>query len=452
MFERPRGTRDFDHVSLAKQRHVEQSLRATALRYGFREILTPTFETVELFKARSGPGIVDEMFTFTDKGGRELALRPEFTASIMRFYLEELRTLQKPLKLFTIGNCFRYEEPQKGRHREFWQWNCEVVGASSLDADAETVALAVAGLKAVGLKQTETRIGHIGMLRNALKFEPAQQASILHFLDKRQMDGLQKELERIGAGDLFGVLAAVIGLKGGPEVLDQAQSLLGEAAKESVEYLRMLGDQLGMHGVTDFVYDLGVVRGLDYYSGMVFEIDSPNLGAERQVGGGGAYSLAEAFGGERIPSTGFAMGIDRVVLAAEQEGIEMGPPPLTAFVVPIGEQMRRKGYEVLRSLRESGLSADIDLQGRGPSKNLDYANSIGVKYVVLVGEREEKKGVVALRDMTTGNQVEVSFGDLVTAIAGVPRKRPAMRKERAAPKKKAAARSGRKTRPHSKKT
>jgi histidyl-tRNA synthetase len=159
-----------------------------------------------------------------------------------------------------------------------------------------------------------------------------------------------------------------------------------------------------------------VVRGLDYYTGMVFEIDSPNLGAEKQVGGGGAYTLAELFGGEPVPQTGFALGLDRLVMAADAEGVSLKAVPFDAYVVPIGEAVRGRAVEIVTKLRSSGLRADIDLVGRGPSKNLDYANSIGARYAILVGERELKGNAVALRDMATGEQKQVSLENLVEIL------------------------------------
>ena len=434
MFERPRGTRDFNPTQAASHRFVERAFRQTAETFGFREVLTPTFENVELFKARSGPGILEEMFTFKDKGGREMALRPEFTASIIRFYNNELRSEPKPLKVFTLGNCFRYEEPQMGRYREFWQWNCEIIGAPSLESDSDVIALADAGLKRVGLKRTELRIGHIGMLRKFLAFPQQDQAILLHLLDKKRFTDLKTELARLESEQFFDVVSSVAQLKGGPEVLDRAQELLGDAAKESVEYLRMLGGQLALYGIKDFAYDLGVVRGLDYYSGMVFEIDSPNLGAEKQVGGGGAYTLTNVLGGEATSSTGFAIGMDRVVLSADQEGVKMTAKPLDAYVIPIGQAMRPKAFEIVMLLRTAGLCVDVDLMGRGPSKNLDYANSVKARNSVLIGEKEAAKGAVALRNMESGKQIEVAVQDLVAALKGgngsearKPGKRPTRR-------------------------
>ncbi|HKZ49268.1 MAG TPA: histidine--tRNA ligase [Thermoplasmata archaeon] len=417
MIERPRGTRDFDPAALAKHRHVEAALRRTAETFGFREIQTPTIEHLELFTARSGPGIVEELYAFKDKGGRDVTLRPEFTASVMRFYLSELRSLPKPIKVYSIGNCFRYEEPQHGRYREFWQFNVEILGAPSLEADAELLAVAIQSLRDAGLRQTEARVGHIGMLRAFLKGAGPGQAAILHALDKRNFEVLKKELAAANLSGHEETLKRVTGLKGGPEVLDEASRLLAGDAAESVNYLRKLADRLDGYGLRDAItFDLGVVRGLDYYTGMVFEIDSPNLGAEKQVGGGGGYTLAEVLGGEPVASTGFAIGLDRVVLAAEVEGVAAPAPRLDVYVFAIGDAAKPAAIRALQEIRAALWKADTDLVGRGPSKNLDYANAAGARLVVMIGEKELAAGAVALKDMESGQQASVAAGDLVTEI------------------------------------
>ncbi len=395
MFERPRGTNDWGPEDMAKRRFVESRFVQLAESFGFREVSTPTFESLELFTAKSGPGIVRELYAFKDLGGRDIALRPEFTAPILRFYVSDLRSRPKPIKVYTTGNVFRYEEPQKGRYREFFQLNAEIIGGATLPSDAEVLALAIGTMRAIGLKQVKARIGNIGVLRSFLPFEPADQAVVLHSLDKRNFPMLDAELARLGRKDLAEPLRKAIGLAGGVEILAQAAKLLGGAGKEGLDYLRQLAGLLTAYGVatSDYEFDMGVVRGLDYYTGMVFEIDSPNLGAEKQVGGGGAYSLAEIFGGERVAQTGFALGLDRLVMAADAEGTN-----------------------VLRSLRAAGLGADIDLVGRGPSKNLDYANAIGARYAVLLGERELKSGRATIRDMASGAQREIAIADLVDAV------------------------------------
>lgn len=412
MFERPRGTRDFGPKDMLLRRRVENAFRKTCESFGFREIGTPTFENLELFTARSGPGIVKELYDFKDKGGRELALRPEFTASIMRLYANDLRNEPKPIKVYTMGNCFRYEEPQMGRYREFWQYNCEIIGAPALEADAEIIALAIESLKGAGLNNIDARIGHIGMLRSYLKTDREAQSRILHCLDKRDFGTLREELRKADLSSEYETLRDLVYLKGGPEVLDEAGELLKGGGNESLSYLRDLSRQLSLYGITDYVFDLGVVRGLDYYTGMVFEIDSPNLGAEKQVGGGGAYDLSDVFGFDFINSTGFAIGVDRVALAAEAEGLKVKEVGPEAFVIPIGDAMREKGFEVLRDLRTAGVRCDIDLVGKGPSKNLEYASSLGVRWAVLVGEDEWKRGAVALRDLDSGEQIEIPLKEI----------------------------------------
>src|SRR5437016_2933427 len=437
MVERPRGTNDWGPEDMAKRRFVESRFIQLAESFGFREVSTPTFESLELFTAKSGPGIVKELYAFKDQGGRDLALRPEFTASILRFYVSSLRSRPKPLKVYMTGNAFRYEEPQKGRYREFYQLNAEIIGGAPLPSDAEALALAIGTMRAIGLKQVKARIGNIGILRSFLPFLPADQSVVLHALDKRNFPMLDAELVRLGRKDLATPLRKLVELSGVASVLNEASKVLGGTAKEGLDYLRDIAGLLEDYGIarSDYAFDMGVVRGLDYYTGMVFEIDSPNLGAEKQVGGGGAYNLAEVFGGERIAQTGFALGLDRLVMSAEAENAIEPPRPLDAYVVPIGEGAQRKAIEVLTSLRAAGLGADIDLVGRGPSKNLDYANAIGARYAVLLGEKELKAARATVRDMASGVQREVALADLVDAILSPPATRgpePAKPKRRAA--------------------
>ena len=421
MFERPRGTNDWGPEDMAKRRFVESRFVQLAESFGFREVSTPTFESLDLFTAKSGPAIVRELYAFKDQGGRDLALRPEFTASILRFYVSDLRSRPKPVKVYATGNVFRYEEPQKGRYREFSQVNAEIIGGAPLPSDAEVLALGIGTMRAIGLKQVKARIGNIGILRGFLPFAPADQAVVLHSLDKRNFAMLDAELARLGRPDLSAPLRQLIGLSGDASVLDKAAKILGDAASAGFEHLRKIADLLDAYGVSrkDYEFDMGVVRGLDYYTGMVFEIDSPNLGAEKQVGGGGAYNLAEVFGGEPIAQTGFALGLDRLAMAAEAERTIEPPRPLDAYVVPIGDTAQTKAIEILTTLRAAGLGSDVDLVGRGPSKNLDYANAIGARTAILVGERELKSGKVTVRDMTSGAQTEVALPDLVDAVRNI---------------------------------
>ena len=417
MVERARGTRDLDPTYLARHGHVEAAFRRTAAAFGFRDVLPPTFEPLELFHRKAGPGIEQEMYVFKDRAGRDLVLRPELTAGVLRYYVNELTSAPKPIKVCSFGPTFRYEEPQRGRYREFWQYSCEILGGSPLDADAEVVALAVKSIQATGVRQVATRIGHIGMLRAWLKVDRERQNRILHALDKRNFEMLHAELDAAGLLDIEGTLRDLIAIRGGPEALAKASDVLGGVGGEGFDHLRRVSDRLAAYGVHDgVVFDMGIIRGLSYYTGMVFQIHSPNLGAEDQVGGGGSYALAELFGGDPIYSTGFAIGVDRIVLASEAEGVAVPPPRLDAYVIPIGDAVRGKAFEIANSLRETGLSVDIDLVGRGPSKNLDYANAMGARWSVLIGERELANSAVALRNMESGEQREVAVTELASVL------------------------------------
>ncbi|TLZ63770.1 MAG: histidine--tRNA ligase [Methanobacteriota archaeon] len=416
--EPPRGTNDHGPDAMARRRAVEGILRETAQRFGFREIGTPTLESLELFTAKSGPGIVKELYAFKDKGGRDVALRPEFTASIVRFYLSELRNLPKPIKVYSVGNVFRYEEPQKGRYREFTQFNAEIIGAPALPGDAEVIALALECLRAVGIKEVQVRIGHIGLLRSYLRLAPEDQGKVLHWLDKRNFTALREELRRLELQDLEDPLRRFVELKGGVEIFTKAAEALPGVRPQGFEYLRSLAARLRDYGVENVTFDLGVVRGLDYYTGMVFEVDSPNLGAEKQVMGGGAYNLAETLGGDPVPQTGFAFGLDRILMAADAEGVKLPTSRLDCFVIPIGEPAQSRGIEVLRDLRRAGVSADIDLAARGPSKNLDYANALRARYAVLIGEAELNKRLVSVKDLDSGKQEEIPLEALIERARG----------------------------------
>ncbi|MGQ9587631.1 MAG: histidine--tRNA ligase [Thermoplasmata archaeon] len=414
MIQRPRGTRDFGPVEMAKRRKIEQAMRDVCARFGFGEVVTPTFEHAELFTLRSGQTIIDEMYVFKDKGDREMALRPEITASVVRFYVNELSMAPKPLKLYYVGNCFRYENPQSGRFREFFQLGAELIGAENPETDAEVIALAINCLRAAGLENFVVRIGHIGVLKSLVQSEIKDEkvvADVLRMLDREDFDAMgdlfdAKALPRT----LFDKIAAIADIKGGVEELNNLEE------SDTTRYLKDIFSVLKLYGIDDCQIDLGIVRGLDYYSGMVFEIDAPNLGAEKQILGGGSYTLSELFGGEPVFSTGFAIGIDRVVLAAEAERPVAIPPPLDAYVIPAKDDMRKYAFGIVARLRSQGVRADVDLMRRTLSKNLKYASSAGARFAVIVGKEEMAKRSVTLRDMTTGKQQTVLADEVGNAI------------------------------------
>jgi histidyl-tRNA synthetase len=412
MFQRPRGTRDFSPEEMAGRRWALGVLQNVALRHGFREIQLPTFEELELFTKKSGPGIVEELYAFKDKGGRDLALRPEMTAQVMRFYVNDLSKRPKPLKLFYFGPCFRYENPQAGRFREFFQFGAEIIGSKTPETDAEAISLAYHQLRALGFNKFDVRIGFIGIYRELLrrlKLSDQDSAIALHLLDKGDVDGFRRFAAKCKVPEkMVEHTLSLRECKGGPEVLETVS--IGPAR----DYLAELVDALTALGVDRWQIDLGIIRGLDYYTGMVFEIDAPGLGAEKQICGGGSYDLVPLFGGEEdVFTTGFALGFDRVLLALEKEDVKIEDTPLEAYVIAVGETVRKKSLEITNRLRESGISADFDSMRRSLSKALKYASLVGARYAVIVGEKELLKGVVTIRDMRSGEQKEVGISELV---------------------------------------
>ncbi|HEX7392626.1 MAG TPA: histidine--tRNA ligase [Thermoplasmata archaeon] len=415
MIQRPRGTRDFGPADMAKRRKIEHGMRQACARFGFGEVMTPTFEHSELFTLRSGQGIVDEMYVFKDKGEREMALRPEITASVIRFFVNELSTAPRPLKLYYVGNCFRYENPQSGRYREFFQLGAELVGSKNPETDAEIIALAINCIRSAGLETYVVRIGHIGILKSLVNNEikdPKVAAEVLRMIDKEDWDAMGDMFDaRALPRQLFDKITAIADIKGEAELLNNLDQ------SESADYLKEIFSVLKLYGIEDAQVDLGIVRGLDYYTGMVFEIDAPRLGAEKQILGGGSYTLSELFGGEPVFSTGFAIGIDRVLLAVEAEGqIETGVP-LDAYVIPAKEDMRKYAFGIVARLRSQGLRTDVDLMRRTLSKNLKYASSAGARFAVIVGREEMAKRSVTLRDMKSGEQKVVLADEVAPEIA-----------------------------------
>ncbi|MCZ7357664.1 MAG: histidine--tRNA ligase [Candidatus Methanoperedens sp.] len=402
--QRPRGTRDFLPTEMARRRYVENKLREVAERWGYGEIKTPTFEHIELFTIKSGEGILGEIYNFRDKGDREIALRPELTAPVVRMYVEELQRSPKPLKFYYFDNCFRYERPQKGRFREFFQFGVEIIGSSRPESDAEVIGLAVEMLKSAGVKG-DLHVGHLGIIRALLKDTlPELQSKIMRLVDKKDDKGLEEFLDEINApDDVRGKLFRLIGLRG-INAVPEARQLVGDI--EAVSQFEELLDLLDIYDL-EYQVDLGIARGLDYYTGMVFEIYCEGLGAQNQVCGGGSYRLAQLFGGEDTPSTGYAIGFDRIM-----EICEAKPAEIKRIVVVSFDDTRKEAIVIAKNLREH-VSTYLDVMGRKFKDQISYANTIGASHVVIVGKNELDAGKVALKDMKTGEQELVTMEEVV---------------------------------------
>ncbi|MBN2065879.1 MAG: histidine--tRNA ligase [Candidatus Thermoplasmatota archaeon] len=414
MFQLPRGTRDFTPRDMQKRRYAEDAMRTVFQSFGYQEIQTPTFETLELFTAKSGEGIIDELYSFTDKGGRELALRPELTAPVMRFYVEKLQMEAKPLKLFYFGNCFRYDRPQKGRYREFWQAGCELVGTDTPESYAELISLAYAVLRKTGLKDITINIGNLTILSSIftkLNLSKDQQQDLIPLIDKAQFDDVEKMLQQFGVPQedtkkFLDILQTTDIKKLSSFVQHDAQ------AQQEIDLLTTTINLLPLFNVKNYCLKMSIVRGLDYYKGIVFEIDAPNLGAEKQLCGGGAYELIPLFGGRETPTAGFAIGFDRTLLALETEKYAFPSSTLTTYVIPVNEAAIEQSFTIVQQLRSKNIATDIDLLRRGIRKALKYASSINAKTAIIVGPQELKQDAVMLRDMKSGKQELVKLSTL----------------------------------------
>jgi len=415
VFQIPRGTRDFTPEEMQKRRYVEEKMRIAFQHFGYKEVQTPTFETLELFTAKSGETIIDELYFFKDKGGRDLALRPELTAPVIRFYVDKLQMEPKPLKLFYFGNCFRYDRPQKGRYREFMQAGCELIGTDTPEAYAELISLAYTILKNVGLNDLKLYIGNLNVLSsifNSFNISKDQQIKLIPLIDKSMFNDIILFLKdsEISENDA----------KKFTEVLKQSDSNVilnliekdEQSKNEMMRLIQILDLLKNNFDIKTSEIKMSIVRGLDYYKGVVFEIDAPGLGAEKQLCGGGAYELIPLFGGRETPTSGFAIGFDRTILALDVEKYKFPIQNLDVYIIPVDEKMSIKSLEITQNLRKQGLSVDMDLLNRGISKSLKYASSINVDKIIIVGQKELDDESVTVRDMKTGKQELVKINNL----------------------------------------
>lgn len=428
-FTRPRGTRDFLFTEMRERKEAESTLRNVFENYGFQEIKTPLFEELKLFTTKSGEEIVDQLYNFKDKSDRELALRPELTAPVARLYLNELqKTTAKPIKLYYYGSCFRYERPQKGRFRQFWQFGCELIGAKSPEGEAEVISMCNESLESLGITPADININHLGIIRGLFahfNIDTKTQREIMVIIDKGDKELLKESLigdnPVIDNEELNNVLLNLIDMVGGKEILPDIEELVKpyDEPQESLAELEELVKTLDSFGVDNYTLNLGVARGLDYYTGIVFEVYIPELGAQKQVCGGGTYSLIKVFGGEEIESTGFAFGFDRLMNAIEElNGEKELKPYLDVFVAPINDETRQKSFEITQTLRKNGIATDVDLNRKKFKKLMNHANNINVGKVVIVGKKDLDEGKVTVKDMNSGEQELVSLDSLVDYIKG----------------------------------
>ncbi|GAB7034697.1 histidine--tRNA ligase [Streptomyces sp. NPDC021749] len=409
-FKAPKGTYDLIPPQSATYLAVREAIASPLKNSGYGYIETPGFENVELFARGVGEStdiVTKEMYAFETKGGDRIALRPEGTASVLRAALEA--NLHKagnlPVKLWYSGSYYRYERPQKGRYRHFSQVGAEAIGAEDPALDAELIILADQAYRALGLRDFRILLNSLG----DKECRPVYRAALQDFL--RGLDLDEDTRRRVDINPLR-VLddkrdAVQKQLAGAPMLRDY----LCEACKAYHEQVREL---LTAAGVA-FEDDEKLVRGLDYYTRTTFEFVHDGLGSQSAVGGGGRYDgLSEMIGGPALPSVGWALGVDRTVLALEAEGITLDIPPATAvYAVPLGEEARRVLFGAVTELRRAGVATDFAYGAKGLKNAMKSANRSGARLALVAGERDLADGVVQLKDLESGEQTPVAL-DAVT--------------------------------------
>lgn len=418
-FQAPKGTRDFYPADHAVRRHLQSVWRDTAVAHGFDEIDGPTFEHLDLYTLKSGPGIVSELFSFKRAGGEtDYAMRPEFTPTLARMFAAQAGSLPRPTRWFSIGPYFRAERPQRGRLREHVQWNVDVIGDPTPAADAEVVAVVVAALERFGLTRSDVRIKvsdrrAVSAVLIECGVDPDRLTGAFEVLDKRDRTEpaeFQNRCKAVGL-DLMAFDQRALQVH---DVLKRATGFGGEAfapVREFADRLRELGIILWCE------FDLNVVRGLAYYTGTVFEVHEAT-GAERAIAGGGRYDkLIELVGGPPTPAVGIAMGDVVIKLVLEDRGL-LGPsesylPRPLVFVISAGKTMAEVTFrELVAQLRRRGFHVrHSDKATRNVGKLLGEAARARARFAVILGE-ELEKGQVILRDLDLGEQKAIALKDL----------------------------------------
>lgn len=413
----PRGTYDILPGQSEKWQEIEQKINELCRLYQYKEIRTPVFEHTELFQRGVGDTtdiVQKEMYTFQDRGNRSLTLRPEGTASVVRSFVENklFGLPDQPVKLFYTGPMFRYERPQAGRMRQFVQFGVEAIGSKDPAIDAEVISLAMELYRSVGLKKLRLVINSLGDTESRLSHKEALVAHFAPRIDEFCSD-CQTRLEK----NPLRILDCKVDRD--HPLMATAPSLADYLNEDSQAYfddVKMYLEELGI----DYVVDPNLVRGLDYYNHTAFEImsDAEGFGAITTLCGGGRYNgLVEDLGGPESPGIGFAMSIERLLLALEMEKVEIGQSQnLEVYVIAMDESAKKQAFSLLKDFRSNGISADMDYTGRKLKAQMKSADRKGANYVIVIGETEMESGKAGLKEMATGEQQELLFSEMAETI------------------------------------
>ncbi len=403
----PRGTRDVLPEESYKWHYVEDMFRKVCSQFGYREIRTPIFEDTELFQRGVGETtdvVQKQMYTFNDRGGRSITLKPEVTAPVVRAYIEhKLYADVQPVKAYYATPCFRYERPQSGRLRAFHQFGIEIIGSPFASADADVISLAMLFFQRLGLKNLELRINSVGCPK--CRKEYGQR--LREFLKERLPQLCETCNTRYDTNPMRIIDCKEEKCK---KAVEGIPLMLDYVCDECRDHFESLKEYLGSMGLR-YIVDPTIVRGLDYYTKTAFEIVSRDIGSQGTVCGGGRYDgLVEECGGPPTPGIGFGLGIERLLLTLESQGIEIQKEEsLDLFLANIGEAAAKKAVSMVYALRAAGIAAECDHMGRSLRAQMKYADRLGVKYTMVLGDDELEKGVAVLKDMAGDGVTQVEL-------------------------------------------
>jgi histidyl-tRNA synthetase len=414
----PKGVSEYVPPQSRKFESVRETLLTPARNAGYELIELPVFEDTELFTRGVGEStdvVSKEMYTFEDRGGRSITLRPEGTAGVMRAVIEHgLDRGQLPAKLYYSGAFFRAERPQAGRFRQFYQVGIEAIGTQDSALDAEVIAIADAGFKSIGLKKYRLEITSLGDSQSRAK----HRVDLVAYIEKLDLDDATKARATINPLRLFDDKREEV-----KKQMAKAPLLLDYLSDESRKEFESVQKHLTALGV-EFTVNPRMVRGLDYYTGTTFEFVHELLGAQSGIGGGGRYDgLMAELGGQELSGIGFGLGIDRCVLAAEAEGISFDQEFTSdLFIIPLGDESKTSALTIAQQLRSSGLRVEISFGDRALKGSMKAADKSGAAYVIVLGESEVSSGTVELKEMSTGKTSSVTLASLQKHLLSVSSK------------------------------
>ncbi|MEO7717686.1 MAG: histidine--tRNA ligase [Capsulimonas sp.] len=404
------------HEDSTRTNVLEGIFRDLCHTYGYGEVRTPVFEETDLFTRTIGEGtdiVSKEMYTFTDRGGRSMTLRPEGTAPTIRAYLDSsLPTRGGVAKMFYIASIFRYERGQKGRYRQHQQFGVESLGSDDPALDAEVIQIALAFFRAVGIRNLTLKLNSVGSTESRANYLTALKAYVEPYLADFSEEG-KARFERNPLRMLDTKSKREL------EILANSPKLSGFLLSEEQEHFETLCGYLDAVGEV-YTLDPYLVRGFDYYTKTAFEIQSPDLGAQNAVGGGGRYNkLVEEIGGKPTPGIGFGLGTERILLALQALGVEVPlPDGPTAFFVTLGDAGRTAAIKLLSDLRKAGIAADIDYTGRTMKTQMRAATLVNAKYALILGDDEVNTQTVQVKDLAERVQRAVPYSELIAALGG----------------------------------